>query len=162
MAFAAGEGRGVDGEHHRDGRLVDLDLRQRLRGFGVGDGFADGDAFHAGDGQDVARAGVVSSTRFRPSNEYSLVMLASSATGRPACRCRLRRRAQRAVEHAADGDAARGNRCSRGCATRICRIAVGIARRAAGCASRWLRTAAAGLSDRPRACVLAMPSRALV
>ena len=55
LAFAAGERRGVDGEHHRDGRLVDLDLRQRLRSFRAGDGLADGDAFDAGDRQNVAR-----------------------------------------------------------------------------------------------------------
>ena len=50
-----GEGRRVDGERHGDGGLVDVDGRQRLGRFGVGHGLADGDAFHAGDGQDVAR-----------------------------------------------------------------------------------------------------------
>ena len=52
-----------------DGGLVDLDVRQRLGSLGAGDGFADGDAFHARDGQNVARPPMVSSTRFRPSNE---------------------------------------------------------------------------------------------
>ena len=54
LAFAAGERRGVDGERHGDGRLVDLDVRQRLRRFRAGDRLADGDAFHAGDRQNVA------------------------------------------------------------------------------------------------------------
>ena len=33
LALPAGERRGVDGERHRDGRLVDLDRRQRHREF---------------------------------------------------------------------------------------------------------------------------------
>src|SRR5271157_4645229 len=54
LALAPREGRGVDGEGHGDGGLVDLDLGQRLRRFGAGDGLADGDALHAGDGEQVA------------------------------------------------------------------------------------------------------------
>src|ERR1017187_2461408 len=54
LALAPGKGRGVDGERHGDGGLVDLDGRQRLRIFRAGDGLPDGDAFHAGDGQNVA------------------------------------------------------------------------------------------------------------
>ena len=54
-ALPPGERRRVDGERHRDGRLVDLDVRQRLRILGAGDGLADGDAFHAGNRQNVAR-----------------------------------------------------------------------------------------------------------
>ena len=57
-----------------DGRLVDLDPRQRLGVSALVIGIADGDALHAGDGQDVAGRATVSSTRFSPSNEYSLVM----------------------------------------------------------------------------------------
>src|ERR1035438_2692408 len=54
LSLASGKGRGVDGERHGDGGLVDLDGRQRLRIFRAGDGLPDGDAFHAGDGQNVA------------------------------------------------------------------------------------------------------------
>jgi hypothetical protein len=53
-ALPAGERRRVDGERHGDGGLVDLHLGQRAGILGAGDGFADGDAFHAGDGQKVA------------------------------------------------------------------------------------------------------------
>ena len=56
-ALASGERRSVDREHHRDGGLVDRDVRQRRGIFGVGDGFADGDAFHAGDRHDVSQRG---------------------------------------------------------------------------------------------------------
>ena len=57
-AFASGEGRSVHREQHGDGGLVDGDVGQRRGIFGVGDGFADGDAFHAGDRDDVAQRGV--------------------------------------------------------------------------------------------------------
>src|SRR5258706_1358461 len=54
-SLAAGEGRGVDGERHGDGGLIDLDVSQRLRGFRAGHGLTDGDALDAGDREDVAR-----------------------------------------------------------------------------------------------------------
>ena len=54
LAFAAGEGRVVDVELDRDGRLVDGDGRQRLRVLDVAEALADGDARDAGDGDDVA------------------------------------------------------------------------------------------------------------
>ena len=57
-AFAAGEGRVVDAELDGDGGLVDDDERQRRGVFGAGDGFADGDALDAGDGDDVAHGGL--------------------------------------------------------------------------------------------------------
>src|SRR5207244_9822266 len=49
LSFAAGERRSVDGEGHRNGRFVDLDVRQRGGRLGAGDGFADGYAFQAAD-----------------------------------------------------------------------------------------------------------------
>ena len=48
------EWRGVHGEEHGDGRLVDGDVRQRRGILDVGDGLADRDAFHARDRDDVA------------------------------------------------------------------------------------------------------------
>ena len=56
-ALASGEGRSVHREQHGDGGLVDRDVGQRRRVLGVGDGLADGDAFHAGDRDDVAQRG---------------------------------------------------------------------------------------------------------
>ncbi len=53
-----GERRSVHGELHGDGRLIDGDVRQRRRIFDVGDGLADGDAFHAGHRDDVAEFGL--------------------------------------------------------------------------------------------------------
>ena len=54
-ALPAGEWRRVDGERHGDGGLVDLHQRQRPRILGAGYRLADGDAFHAGNSQQVAR-----------------------------------------------------------------------------------------------------------
>src|ERR1039458_528872 len=54
LPLAPGERRGVDGERHRDRGLVNLDWRQRLRIFRGGHRLADRDAFHSGDGQDIA------------------------------------------------------------------------------------------------------------
>ena len=56
-AVLARERRGVHREQHGDGRLVDGDVRQRRRILGVGNGLADGDAFDARDGDDVAEFG---------------------------------------------------------------------------------------------------------
>ncbi len=56
LPFPARERRRIDGERHRDGGLVDLNMRERHGRDGAGDGLADGDAFDAGDGQDVAGA----------------------------------------------------------------------------------------------------------
>ena len=56
-AFAAGEGRVVDAELDGDGGLVDDDERQRRGVLNAGDGLADGDAFNAGDGDDIAERG---------------------------------------------------------------------------------------------------------
>ena len=47
----------VDGEKHRERRLVDLDPRQRDRLIGIGDGVADVDGALADDGDDVAGLG---------------------------------------------------------------------------------------------------------
>ncbi len=57
LAFATDHRRVVDGELHGDGGLVDDDGRQRRGVLGAGDGFADGDAFDAGDGDDVVDLG---------------------------------------------------------------------------------------------------------
>ena len=54
MAFAAGERRVVHGEDHGQRGLVDGQRFERRGMFGVGDGFADLDAFDAGDGDDIA------------------------------------------------------------------------------------------------------------
>ena len=48
-------GRSVHREQHGDGGLVDRDVGQWTRVFGFGNGLADGDAFDAGDGDDVAQ-----------------------------------------------------------------------------------------------------------
>jgi Ca2+-transporting ATPase len=55
FAFLAGQGRGVDGEHHGQGRLFDDDSRQRLDRIVTDDGIADFDAFGSGDHNDVTR-----------------------------------------------------------------------------------------------------------
>ena len=79
LAFASGKGRRIDGELHRDGGFVDDDARQRRRIFEVGDGVADGDAGDASDGDDVSQVpSSVISTRFRPLNENSFVILTLS------------------------------------------------------------------------------------
>ena len=57
VAFASGERRSVDREHHRDGRLVDHDGRQRRGILGVGDGLTDRDSFYARDRNDVSEFG---------------------------------------------------------------------------------------------------------
>ena len=54
MAFAAGEWGRVDGEHHDDRRLVDLDARQWVGGFRTGNGLANVDSLDAGNGQDIS------------------------------------------------------------------------------------------------------------
>ena len=53
----AGQRRVVDGEEHRERRLVDLDPRQGDRLIGIGDGVADVDGALADDGDDVAGLG---------------------------------------------------------------------------------------------------------
>jgi hypothetical protein len=53
LSLTSGERRGVDGESHRDSGLIDGDVRQGRGILGVGDGLADGDAFHARDRDDV-------------------------------------------------------------------------------------------------------------
>src|ERR1700736_2221947 len=53
LALSAGERRGVDRERHRDGRLVDLDVWQRLRILRARYGLADGYALNPCDCKDV-------------------------------------------------------------------------------------------------------------
>jgi hypothetical protein len=57
LALAAHHGRVVDGELHGDGGLVDDDGGQGRGVFDAGDGFADGDAFNAGDGDNIVDLG---------------------------------------------------------------------------------------------------------
>ena len=93
LAFAAREGRSVDGELHGDRGFVDHDVRQRRGIDGVSDGLADGNAFDSGDGDDVARASVsVMSVRLRPEKVNSFVILRLVRACRRAWRCRRRRR----------------------------------------------------------------------
>ena len=57
LALGAGQRGVVGAEGHRDGRVVDVDERQRLRVVGVDDGLADHDVVDARDGDDVTGAG---------------------------------------------------------------------------------------------------------
>ena len=54
LAFLAGEGPVVGDELHLHRRLLDLEQRQHHGARDVGDGLADGQILHAGDGADVA------------------------------------------------------------------------------------------------------------
>ena len=54
FALAARKRGIVDHEHHRNGRLVDLDERQRLHVLRVAGGLTDVEVCHAGNGHDVA------------------------------------------------------------------------------------------------------------
>ena len=56
LAFGAGQRGIVGAEGHGDGRVIDVDERQRLRIVGVNDGLADHDVVDAGDGHNVAGA----------------------------------------------------------------------------------------------------------
>ncbi len=58
-ALGAGQGGGVDPEHDRERGLVDRDHRQRPRIGRVGQGLADRHLFHPGDGDDLARPGLL-------------------------------------------------------------------------------------------------------
>ena len=55
LAFAAGKGRGVHRENHGERGLVDEQRLERRGILEVGDAFADLNAFHARDGDDVSR-----------------------------------------------------------------------------------------------------------
>ena len=57
-AVFSGERRSVHGEEHGDGRLVNGDVGQWRGIFDIGDSLADGDALHAGNGDDVAEFGL--------------------------------------------------------------------------------------------------------
>ena len=58
-AVPPGERRRVDADRHRQARVVDVDDRQRARVVGIGERLADRDLRDAGDGHDLARAGLV-------------------------------------------------------------------------------------------------------
>ncbi len=57
LALEAGEGRGIDRKEHGDGRLVDDDPRQGLRGFARADGIPDVNVFYPRKDDDVAGFG---------------------------------------------------------------------------------------------------------
>ena len=59
FALAAGERGIVDGEGHLDRRVGDLDERQRLDGLEIAERAADGDVGNAGEGDDLARRGLL-------------------------------------------------------------------------------------------------------
>ena len=59
VALGAGERRRVDPDRDRERRLVDDGHRERARVVGVGDRLADRHVRQAGDGDDLARAGLV-------------------------------------------------------------------------------------------------------
>ncbi len=54
LAFAPREWRCIDGENHRESGLVDRERLKRRWICEIGDAFADLNAFHASDGDDVA------------------------------------------------------------------------------------------------------------
>ncbi len=56
LAFGSGQRGIVNAEGHGDGRIVDVDERQRLRVVRIDDGLTDHDVVHTGDGDDVAGA----------------------------------------------------------------------------------------------------------
>ena len=56
LPFHSGERGGIHREAHGDSGFVDLNMRQRARSFGAGNGLADGDALHSRDGENIARA----------------------------------------------------------------------------------------------------------
>ena len=59
VALAPGERRGVDPDRHRERRLVDRDHRQRPRVVRIGERLADRHLGDAGDGDDLAGAGLL-------------------------------------------------------------------------------------------------------
>ena len=71
-----------------------------------GYGFADCDSFDAGHGDDVARGGSSASSRLSPRKLKSFVILMFVQCAIAVLRCPRHRRAQRALEHACDRDAA--------------------------------------------------------
>ncbi len=93
LAFPARKRRVVDGEGHRDRRLIDLNLRQRHGGFGAGDRFPDGDAFDAGDGENVARLADGFIDALQAFERIQLGDVGFVDDCRPASRWRLRRHA---------------------------------------------------------------------
>ena len=107
LSFAARERRRVDAEDHRDRRLVDVE-----RGSGCGVStlvmrVADVDVVDAGQATISPAAASVTSTRFRPSNtKSSVTRVFSSDAVELRRRATTRRLLTRAVEDAADGEAA--------------------------------------------------------
>ena len=92
---------------NRDRRLVDHNQRQRRRSFNDGDGLADGDAFHAGHGHDVAHRGF---GRLGPLQSGEREQLGDARLHQRSVALRdvdVVARVQRSLKDAADGDAAK-------------------------------------------------------
>ena len=106
VAVLAGERRRVDADRHRQARVVDVDHGQRTRVVGVGERLADGDVGEPGDGDDLARAGLVGVDAVERLGDVELGdphVLDGAVGAAPRHRLAL---AQRAVAHAAQREAA--------------------------------------------------------
>ena len=104
-AFAAAEGAGIDAKDHGQGRLVD---GQRLKGRGIfegGDALADLNAFHAGDGHDVARDNGFGFIAFEPAEGVKLRDFGGNERAVQLADAHFFAAIERAVEDAADRQA---------------------------------------------------------
>ena len=106
LAFAAGKRRSVHAELNGDGRLVDDDERQRRRVLDAGDGFADGDAFNAGHGHNVAHRGFLGLDALEAGKGEQLGDAGFVERAVAARDVHFVAGMQRALKDAADGDAA--------------------------------------------------------
>ena len=107
IAFAAGERAGIDGENHGESGLVNDERLERLRIFESGDGFADLDAFDAGDGDDVTGNDGVGFIAFEAAEGEELGDVRGVQRAVELADADFLAAIQRAIEDAADGQAAR-------------------------------------------------------
>ena len=113
LPFAARKWRRVDGEDHRQRRLVDHQRLER-RGIGeVGDAFADLNSFHSGDGHDVARRNLLGFVAFQSAEREKLGDLRRLNRSVQFRDAHFGAALQRALKNAGDGQRARENRCNR-------------------------------------------------
>ena len=85
-SFAAGKRRRVDADCDRQAGLIDADDLKRLWVFQAGDGLADGDVGHAGDGDDLAGAsfgGLNTLKRFGHEQLYDLRLFDAAVAATP-------------------------------------------------------------------------------